>query len=161
MWRLRENRRETPTAISVTVSRCICTLAAVLTLYIVLIDGARLGAARMQMESVSRTAQNAALAEFHRELHSRYDLFMTDTSYGGPGGGNDSFAQHLRKDIWSGTVTERPLPMFGVSIRDWTSMKIIGGPGHGRQVCLRQQRTCSQRAGVCIYGGRPGRQRDR
>ena len=74
----------------------VLTLAAFLTLYLVLISGARLGAARMQMESVSRIAQNAALAEFHRELHSRYDLFFTDTSYGGPGGGNDEFAQHLR-----------------------------------------------------------------
>ena len=65
----------------------VLTLASILTLYLVLISGARLGAARMQMESVSRIAQNSALAEFHREMHSRYDLFFTDTSYGGPGEG--------------------------------------------------------------------------
>lgn len=98
------------------------TLAAVLTLYFVLIGGARLGAARMQMESVSRTAQNAALAEFHQELHRRYDLFMADTSYGGPGGGDDSFAHHLRGYMERCCVRETVLPMG--SIRDWTSMRI-------------------------------------
>ena len=49
----------------------VLTLASILTLYLVLISGARLGAARMQMESVSRIAQNAALTEFHRERTGR------------------------------------------------------------------------------------------
>ena len=100
----------------------VLTLAAFLTLYLVLISGARLGAARMQMESVSRIAQNAALAEFHRELHSRYDLFFTDTSYGGPGGGNDEFAQHLRNYMDS-NCARKTAPIFG-RLRDWTSMEI-------------------------------------
>ena len=98
------------------------TLAAVLTLYIVLISGARLGAARMQMESVSRIAQNAALAEFHKELHSRYDLFMADTSYGGTGGGDEAFAQHLRGYMERNCVRKTVLPLG--TIRDWTSMRI-------------------------------------
>ena len=100
----------------------VLTLAALLTLYLVLISGARLGAARMQMESVSRIAQNAALAEFHREMHSRYDLFFADTSYGGPGGGNDVFAQHLRNYMDSNCARKTAL-VFG-GIRDWTSMEI-------------------------------------
>ena len=82
--------RETSVNGSVTLYLAL-TLAAALTLYFVLIDGARLGAARMQMESMSRIGQNAALAEFHRELHSRYDLFMADTSYGGSGGGQKQY----------------------------------------------------------------------
>ena len=98
------------------------TLAAVMTLYIVLIDGAKLGAAHMQMESVSRIAQNAALAEFHSELHSRYDLFFADTSYGGAGGGNDTFAQHLKGYMERNCVRKTDLPLG--TIRDWTSMKI-------------------------------------
>ena len=100
----------------------VMTLAAMLTLYLVLIGGARLGAARMQMESVSRIAQNAALAEFHREMHSRYDLFFTDTSYGGPGGGNEILAQHLRNYMDSNCARESSLPFGGV--RDWTFMKV-------------------------------------
>ena len=100
----------------------VMILAALLTLYLVLIDGARLGAARMQMESVSRIAQNAALAEFHREMHSRYDLFLVDTSYGGPGGGNEILAQHLRNYMDSNCARKTALPLG--SIRDWTSMRV-------------------------------------
>ena len=100
----------------------VLTLASILTLYLVLISGARLGAARMQMESVSRIAQNSALAEFHREMHSRYDLFFTDTSYGGPGGGNEVLAQHLRNYMDSNCARKAALPFGG--IRDWTSMEI-------------------------------------
>ena len=99
------------------------TLAVTLSLYTVLILGARIGAARMQTESVCRIAQNASLAEFHRELHSRYDLFMTDTSYGGAGGGNEVFAQHLR-GYMEKNCERRAAGLFGVS-RDWTSLKII------------------------------------
>ena len=98
------------------------TLAAALTLYFVLISGARLGAARMQMESVSRIAQNAALAEFHGELHSRYDLFFADTSYGGAGGGDGAFAQHLREYMERNCVRKTVLPLG--TIRDWTAMRI-------------------------------------
>jgi hypothetical protein len=100
----------------------VLTLVSILTLYMVLISGARIGAARMQMESVSRISQNAALAEFHKEMHSRYDLFFTDTSYGGPGGGNDVFAQHLRNYMDSNCARKTAL-VFG-GIRDWTSMEI-------------------------------------
>ena len=100
----------------------VLTLVSLLTLYMVLIGGARIGAARMQMESVSRISQNAALAEFHKELHGRYDLFFTDTSYGGPGGGNEIFAQHLRNYMDSNCTRESAVPLTG--IRDWTSMKI-------------------------------------
>lgn len=98
------------------------SLAAFLSLYLVLMRGAELGAARMQMESVSRISQNAALAEFHQKLHERYDLFMTDTSYGGPGGGNELFAQHLRGYMEKNCVRKTELPL-GTN-RDWTSMQI-------------------------------------
>ena len=100
----------------------VLTLVSLLTLYMVLISGARIGAARMQMESVSRISQNAALAEFHKELHSRYDLFFTDTSYGGPGGGNEVLAQHLRNYMESNCTRESAVPLMG--IKDWTSMQI-------------------------------------
>ena len=100
----------------------VMTLAAMLTLYLVLMEGARLGAARMQTESVSRIAQNASMAEFQREMHSRYDLFFTDTSYGGPGGGNEILAQHLRNYMDSNVARKSALPFAG--IKDWTSMNV-------------------------------------
>ena len=98
------------------------SLGALLALYLVLFSGAKIGAARMQMESVSRIAQNAALAEFHRELHKRYDLFFADTSYGGAGGGDETFEQHLRGYMERNCTRELTLPLG--TIRDWTSMKI-------------------------------------
>ena len=119
------------------------TLAAALTLYIVLISGARLGAARMQMESVSRIAQNAALAEFHKELHSRYDLFMADTSYGGTGGGDEAFAQHLRGYMERNCVRKTVLPLG--TIRDWTSMRIS-------EVQVPEARYACDNAGQAVRG---------
>ena len=100
----------------------VLTLVSLLTLYMVLISGARIGAARMQMESVSRISQNATLAEFHKELHSRYDLFFTDTSYGGPGGGSEVLAQHLRNDRDSNCARKADIPLTG--LKDWTSMEV-------------------------------------
>ena len=98
------------------------SLTALLSLYIVLMRGAGLGAARMQLDSISHIAQNSALAEFHGELHDRYDLFMVDTSYGGPGGGNEVFGQHLRGYMEKNCVRKTALPLGGG--RDWTSMQI-------------------------------------
>lgn len=99
----------------------VLTLAAMLALYLVLISGARAGAARMQMESVCRISENAVLAEFHREMHRRYDLFMVDTSYGGPGGGNDMLAQHFRSYMDRNCMRKTSLPL-GI-VRDWTYLK--------------------------------------
>ena len=89
------------------------SLTALLSLYIVLMRGAGLGAARMQLDSISHIAQNSALAEFHGELHDRYDLFMVDTSYGGPGGGNEVFGQHLGGDMEKTRVRQTALPSAG------------------------------------------------
>ena len=100
----------------------VLTLVSILTLYLVLISGARIGAARMQMESVCRISQNAALAEFHKELHSRFDLFFADTSYGGPGGGNEILAQHLRNYMDSNCARKSPAAILRVT--DWTSMQV-------------------------------------
>ena len=97
------------------------TIAAALSLYLVLIRGARLGAAKMQMESICRISQNAALAEFHQELHRRYDLFFIDTSYGGTGGGNEVLGMHLRRYMEKNCERKYVLPFGGK--RDWTSME--------------------------------------
>ena len=96
------------------------TVAAALGLYLVLIKGARLGAAKMQMESICRISQNAAMAEFHQELHRRYDLFFIDTTYGGAGGGNEVLGTHLKSYMEKNCERNYVLP-FGRK-RDWTSM---------------------------------------
>ena len=98
------------------------TIAAALSLYIVLIRGARLSAAKMQLESVCRISENASLAEFHQALHSRYDLFFVDTSYGGAGGGNEVLGQHLRTYMEKNCERKTVMPLSGK--RDWTSMEI-------------------------------------
>ena len=128
---LTDIRKETDGSITIYLAM---SLAALLSLYLVLMCGAGLGAARMQMDSVSHIAQNAALAEFHGELHSRYDLFMVDTSYGGPGGGNEIFGQHLRGYMEKNCVRKTALPLGGT--RDWTSMQISDvNVTEGRYAC--------------------------
>ena len=75
------------------------TLSVTLPLIFVLIRGTRLGAARMQLESIAHISQNAVLSEFHIALHERYDLFAVDTSYGGGSGVLANTEQHLRSYV--------------------------------------------------------------
>ena len=78
------------------------TLAVLLTLYFVLMQGARENAVRMQTEVAVDIAGNSVLAEYHRELQRQYDLFFVDTSYGGaPSLANTEqhFREYLEKNF--------------------------------------------------------------
>ena len=102
------------------------TLSVTLPLIFVLIRGTRLGAARMQLESIAHISQNAVLSEFHIALHERYDLFAVDTSYGGGSGVLANTEQHLRSYVeqnaaCGGTVVfGTPVNPAGVRISSMT-----------------------------------------
>lgn len=72
------------------------SLAAMLTLFLALLKGARIGAARMQLDSAAHISENAVLAEFQKDLHRRYDLFFVDTAYGGGSASLENLRSHLQ-----------------------------------------------------------------
>ena len=73
------------------------SLTVILSVFFALIEGARLGAIRMQAECVADTAAWSVLAEYHRELQQRYDLFYIDTSYMSPNAGLSNTERHLKE----------------------------------------------------------------
>lgn len=103
-----------------TVFLSLC-LPIILSLFLTLIEGARLNAIRMQTEITVDTAVDSVLAEFHQELLLQYDLLMIDTSYGT---GNPSLSRtqshlldYIEKNLSStGTLT------YGN--RDFTSLSV-------------------------------------
>lgn len=57
-------------------------LSIMISLCLLLVLGARENTRRMEIECITDIGMNNILAEYHRELMRRYDLFFIDTSYG-------------------------------------------------------------------------------
>lgn len=58
------------------------TMTIILSLCLVLIEGARQNAIFLEAECVTDVGLNSILAEYHRELLGQYNLFAVDSSYG-------------------------------------------------------------------------------
>ena len=58
------------------------SITVLLSLILVLLEGARINAIRMKTETAGNIAVRSVLGEFHRELLKQYDLYFIDTSYG-------------------------------------------------------------------------------
>lgn len=71
-------------------------LMVVLSLVLVVVNGARDSANRMQIECVTDMGLNSIFAEYHRELLNQYDLFFIDTSYGSQSGCYENVEEHLK-----------------------------------------------------------------
>ena len=83
------------------------TITVLLSLILLLLEGARINAIRMKTETAGNIAVRSALGEFHRELLRQYDLYFIDTSYGtGAGGTENGFllrfsrTQTPGRDFW-------------------------------------------------------------
>jgi hypothetical protein len=59
----------------------------VLSLLLTLIEGAAIGAARLQSEIVADLGLDSVFAEYNRELLDQYEMFFVDSSYGTVNGG--------------------------------------------------------------------------
>lgn len=73
------------------------SMAVMLSLFIALIGGVRMGAVRLETECVMDIGMNSILAEYHRELMYNYNLFFVDISYGTPFPSSEKTAAHLRE----------------------------------------------------------------
>lgn len=92
-----------------------------LTLFLVLLEGARIHTIRFQTECVTDMAMDSCLAEYHREMFEQYDLFWIDTSYGT---GNPSLHRtedHLLKYM---NMNFQPADFWGIEAgRDLTGLQ--------------------------------------
>lgn len=77
-----------------TVYLALC-LTVILSLYLVLIDGARRGGAAMEAACAAETGMQNIMAEYHRELLNRFNLFAIDSSYGTEVCGRKNTEAHL------------------------------------------------------------------
>lgn len=75
------------------------SLAALLSLLLTVIEGARISAVRMRLMCAADIGMNSVLAEYHRELLEQYDLLFVDTSYGGRAPSIANAEEHLRNYI--------------------------------------------------------------
>ena len=91
-----------------------------LSLMLTVIEGVRMHTIRTQTECVMDMAMDSALAEYHRELLSQYDLFFIDMSYGSE---NPSFAnveEHIRGYM---NMNFQPFELFDIPVgKDLTAM---------------------------------------
>lgn len=79
-----------------TVCAALCT-AVILSLCLVLIDGARRNGARLETECVADIGLHSIMAEYHRELMKQYNLFAIDASYGTKTCSKVNTEAHLRE----------------------------------------------------------------
>ena len=68
----------------------------IMSLILVLFQGARIGAVKMKTECVADISMNSVLAEYSRALYEQYGLLMVDTSYGGENPSIINTQEHLR-----------------------------------------------------------------
>ena len=85
------------------------SITVLLSLILVLLEGARINAIRMKTETAGNIAVRSVLGEFHRELLRQYDLYFIDTSYGSGAGSLENVRQHLHdymeKNLNSGSAS--------------------------------------------------------
>lgn len=77
-----------------TVYLALC-LAVILSLCLVLIDGARRGGAAVEAACAAEMGMQNIMAEYHRELLNRFNLFAIDSSYGTNVCGRKNTEAHL------------------------------------------------------------------
>ncbi len=70
-------------------------LALILSLYLVLTDGARRSGAAMEAACAGETGMQNIMAEYHRQLLNRFNLFAIDSSYGTDVCGRKNTEAHL------------------------------------------------------------------
>ncbi len=81
-----------------TVYLTLC-LTIILSLYLVLIDGARRNGAGMEAICATEAGLQSIMAEYHRELLEQYNLFAIDSSYGSAVCGKKNTEAHLMEYI--------------------------------------------------------------
>ncbi len=85
------------------------SIMVILSLILVLLQGARIGEAKMRLEIATDVSMNSVLAEYSRALYDQYGLFMVDTSYGTDNPSIINTREHLRYYVSKNLGAMRPL----------------------------------------------------
>lgn len=101
------------------------SLAVLLSLFLVLLEGARYNAIQMEAALVTDIAMDSVLAEYHREMLNQYGMFWIDTSYGTTEPSIAKLQDHLKGYM------EKNLDMTDVFLgdylyRDFLAMRLEG-----------------------------------
>lgn len=98
------------------------TSSVMLSLFLTLIEGARISAVRMQTECAMDISLYSVFAEYNRELLEQYDLFFIDNSYGSGNCAIGNTEEHF-KEYMSDNV-EQNLGIADYAVRDLLAMKV-------------------------------------
>ncbi len=71
-------------------------MTVMISLCLMLIEGTRANAIRLESKCVMDIGMNSVMAEYHRALLDQYNLFAIDCSYGTPESGSDKVLTHLK-----------------------------------------------------------------
>ncbi|MCR4897238.1 MAG: DUF5702 domain-containing protein [Lachnospiraceae bacterium] len=97
-------------------------MTVLLSLCLTQIEGTRAGAVRLEAQIKGETAMNSVLAEYHRQLLARYNLFAVDCSYGGRTATPENTAAHL-KEYLDLNLNLKDLFLSEYLYRDFLGMK--------------------------------------
>lgn len=98
--------------------------AVMIPLIFLAIEGARLNAMKLHIESVTVMGMDSVLAEYHRGLLQQYDLLFVDTSYGQAVGSTENTVEHFKNYVNYNLFLEEDLPFlwqkdfYGLSVYD-------------------------------------------
>lgn len=105
-----------------TVWLALC-LMLILSLFLVLIDGARRNGGRLEAACVTDVGLQSILAEYHRELLKQYNIFAIDASYGTGTCSKENTEAHLRAYLERNLSTEE-IFLSQLSYRDYLGLKL-------------------------------------
>ncbi|MGN0132595.1 MAG: DUF5702 domain-containing protein [Lachnospiraceae bacterium] len=88
-------KKENRTEASITIYLAM-TFTIILSLLLLILEGARENAIRMKVECAMDLSLNSIFAEYNRQLLEQYDLFFIDTSYGQSGASPENTEEHLK-----------------------------------------------------------------
>ncbi|MCM1192981.1 MAG: DUF5702 domain-containing protein [Butyrivibrio sp.] len=94
-----------------TVYLALC-LTLILSLYLALIDGARRGGSAMESACAAEMGMQNIMAEYHRELLNRFNLFAIDSSYGTDVCGRKNTEAHLMGYLQKNLSTDGVLDQY-------------------------------------------------
>lgn len=105
-----------------TVWLALC-LTLLLSLFLVLIDGARRNGGRLETECVTDIGLQSILAEYNRELVRQYNIFAIDASYGTGTCGKENVEGHLKAYLERNLSMEDIL-LSGLLYRDFFGLEL-------------------------------------
>lgn len=118
------------------------SMTILLSLCLVLIDGARRSTVRMEAEIIAEIGMESILAEFHREMLEQYNLFYVDTSYGSSVPSWQKTKEHLQQYL------EKNCDMEEVLLGDWWYRDMLAL--EPKEVQITSVRTAVDRQGAVL-----------